>query len=55
MEFSAIQRKRLQEIASEAKEVVGGCLHPDGQPMTFAELEDECIEAGDLMTSAMLG
>ncbi len=55
MELSATQRERLREIAAEAKEIVGGCLHPDGRPMTFAELEDECIEAGDLMTSAMLG
>jgi hypothetical protein len=54
MRLSAIQRKRLKEIAAEAKEIVGGCLHPDGRPMTFAELEDECIEAGDLLTSAML-
>ena len=54
MELSAIQRARLEEIAAEAKEIVGGCLHPDGRPMTFAELEDECIEAGDLLTSAML-
>ena len=55
MKLSANQRERLQEIATEAKEIVGGCLHPDGRPMTFAELEDECIEAGDLLTSAMLG
>jgi len=54
MTLSAAQRERLQEIAAEAKEIVGGCLHPDGRPMTFAELEDECIEAGDLLTSAML-
>jgi hypothetical protein len=50
----AIQRKRLQEIAAEAKEIVGGCLHEDGRPMTFAELEDECIEVGDLLSSAVL-
>ena len=55
MELSATQRERLHEIAAEAKEIVGGCLHSDGRPMTFAELEDECIEAGDLITSAMLG
>ena len=54
MGLSASQRERLQEIAQEAKEIVGGCLHPDGRPMTFAELEDECIEAGDLLTAAML-
>lgn len=54
MKLSANQRERLKEIVTEAKEIVGGCLHPDGRPMTFAELEDECIEVGDLLTSAML-
>ena len=54
MGLSVIQRKRLQEIAVEAKEIVGGCLHEDGRPMTFAELEDECIEAGNLLSSAVL-
>ena len=54
MKLSATQRERLQEIAREATEIVGGCLHPDGRPMTFAELEDECIAVGDLLTSAML-
>ena len=54
MKLSATQRERLQEIATEATEIVGGCLHPDGRPMTFAELEDECIETGDLVMSAML-
>lgn len=54
MGLSVSQRQRLQDIAQEVKEIVGGCLHPDGRPMTFAELEDECIEAGDLLTAAML-
>ena len=54
MGLSASQRERLREIAAEAKEIVGGCLHPDGRPMTLAELEDECIEASDLLSSAML-
>jgi hypothetical protein len=54
MGLSAAQRRRLEEIAQEAKEIVGGCLHPDGRPMTFSELEDECIEAGDLLAAAML-
>lgn len=54
MGLSAAQRRRLEEIAEEAREIVGGCLHPDGRPMTFAELEDECIEAGDLFTATML-
>ena len=54
MGLSATQRERLQEIAAEAKQIIGGCLHPDGRPMTFAELEEECIEVGDLLSSAML-
>lgn len=54
MRLSAEQRDRLQELAREAKEIVGGCLHADGRAMTFSELEDECIEAGDLLTAAML-
>lgn len=54
MGLSAAQRERLKEIAREAKEIVGGCQHPDGRAMTFAELEDECIEAGDFLTAAML-
>ena len=44
MRLSGSQRERLQEIAREAREIVGGCLHSDGRPMTFSELEDECIE-----------
>jgi hypothetical protein len=54
MGLSATQRDRLRQIADEVKEIVGGCLHADGRPMTFAELEDECIEAGDLLTAAVL-
>ena len=54
MGLSASQRVRLQEIARAVRDIVGGCLHPDGRPMTFAELEDECIEAGDLLTAAVL-
>jgi hypothetical protein len=54
MGLSAAQRDRLQELAREAKEIVGGCLDADGRPLTFSELEDECVEAGDFLTSAML-
>lgn len=54
MGLSSAQKERLREIAAEAREIVGGCLHPDGRPMTFAELEEECIEAGDLLSSAIL-
>ena len=54
MSLSASKRERLQEIANELQEIVGGCMHDDGRPMTFAELEEECIEAGALVTAAML-
>ena len=46
MNLPVAKRERLQQIAEEAAEILGGCLHPDGSPMTFAELEDECISAG---------
>ena len=54
MGLSAAQRQRLQQLAQEAKEILGGCYHPDGRPMTFAELEDECIEFGDSLTAIVL-
>ena len=54
MELSASQRQRLQQKVREIREILGGCLHPDGRPKTFAELEQECIEAGDLLTAAIL-
>lgn len=54
MGLSTAQRSRLVELSREAGEILGGCLHSDGRPMTFAELEDECIEAGDLFTAAIL-
>jgi len=54
MGLSAAQRERLAEFSRQAGEILGGCTHTDGRPMTFAELENECIEAGDLLTSAIL-
>jgi hypothetical protein len=54
MDLSVDERRRLQELVREAKEIVGGCLAGDGRPKTFAELEDECIEVGDLFTAGLL-
>ena len=54
MDVSVEKRRRLQELIEEAKEILGGCLHADGRPRTFAELEDECIEVGDLFTAELL-
>jgi hypothetical protein len=54
MELSAEQRRRLDELAREAREIIGGCCHPDGRPLTFAELEDECIAVSDFFSSTLL-
>ena len=54
MGLSALQRQRLKEIAQEVQGILGGCVHSDGRPMTFAELEDECLDFGDLLTAEVL-
>lgn len=54
MSLSASKRDRLKQIAAEMQDILGGCVHPDGRPMTFLELEDECVEAGDLLTAAAI-
>ena len=38
MRLSTAQRERLQEIAREAREIIGGIDHADGRAMTFAEI-----------------
>jgi hypothetical protein len=54
MNLSASKRERLKQMAAEVQEILGGCVHPDGRPMTFSELEDECVEAGDLLTAGVI-
>lgn len=54
MSLSANKRERLKQIAAEVQEILGGCVHPDRRPMTFSELEDDCIEAGDLLTARVI-
>jgi len=54
MDLSLQKRRRLAELVEEARDILGGCLHQDGRPKTFAELEDECIEVGDLFTAELL-
>ncbi len=54
MNLSVDQRRRLSDLTEELHEILGNSLHPDGRPMTFAELEDECIEVGDLLTATVL-
>jgi len=54
MSLSASKKERLKQIAAEVQEILGGCAHADGRPMTFSELEDECTEAGDLLTAGVI-
>ena len=54
MSLSARQRQRLVEMSGELQEMLGGCTHADGCPKTFAELEDECVEAADLLAAVTL-
>jgi hypothetical protein len=54
MRLSASKRERLKQIGAEVQEILGGCVHPDGRPMTFSELEDECVEAGDPLTAGVI-
>ena len=54
MNLSANQRRRVAELTEELYSILGNSLHPNGRPMTFAELEDECIEIGDVLTAAVL-
>lgn len=54
MKLSADDRRRLNELAEEMASILGGSRNSDGQAKTFAELEDECIEATDLLAAATL-
>ena len=54
MSLSASKRERLKQIAEEVQEILGGCVDSEGRPMTFSEIEDECIEAGDLLTTCVI-
>lgn len=54
MSLSSSKKERLKQIVAEVQKIMGGCVHPDGRPMTFSELEDECIEAGDLLTAGVI-
>lgn len=54
MSLSGEQRRRVADLTRELYEILGNSVHSDGRPMTFSELEDECIEVGDLLTAAVL-
>jgi hypothetical protein len=54
MILSTEQRARLKQVAAEVQEILGGPLWADGQAKTFDELEGECVEVGDWLTSQVL-
>jgi hypothetical protein len=54
MGLSASKKQLVRQKVQEIRELLGSPVHPDGRPKTFAELEDECIEVGDLLSAAML-
>jgi hypothetical protein len=54
MSLAGEKRERLRELVREAREITGGCLDSEGRPKTFAEMEDECIELGDLLAAELL-
>lgn len=51
MVISSEDRKRAQELAGELVKITGGRFKADGKSKTFAEIEDETIQLGDLITS----
>jgi hypothetical protein len=54
MKLSAERRRQLEQIAAEVQEILGGPVAADGRAKTFDELEDECVEVGDWLTSQVL-
>lgn len=54
MDLSSEQRRRVEAILSELQEVLGSNVRADGRAKTFDELEDECVEVGDWLTSQVL-
>lgn len=54
MSLSQKQQVRLQELAREAQKILSESQQPNDRPMTFAELEEASIEAGDFMTALMM-
>jgi hypothetical protein len=54
MELSLEQRRRVEAIVGELQEILGANVRADGGAKSFAELEDECVAAGDWLTSQVL-
>lgn len=54
MKLSIEQRQRLEELSRELQEILGANVRAVGRAKTFEELEDECVEVGDWLTSQVL-
>lgn len=54
MKLSSAPRRRVEAIVVELQEVFGSNVGAEGRAKTFEELEDECVEVGDWLTSQVL-
>ena len=54
MSLSEKQRSRLLELGRQAEEILRESKKRGDRPLTFAELEEASIEAGDFMTAVMM-
>jgi hypothetical protein len=54
MDLSSERRRRMEAILGEMQEILGPNVRADGRAKTFDELEDECVEVGDWLTSQVL-
>jgi hypothetical protein len=54
MKLSLEQRRRVEAIVGELQDILGSNVRDDGRAKTFDELEDECTEVGDWLTSQVL-
>jgi hypothetical protein len=54
MKLSSEQRRQMDVIIGELREILGSNVCSDGRPKTFDELEEECVEMGDWLTSQVL-
>ena len=54
MKLSAEQRCRVEALIDQLQDVFGSNVGSDGRAKTFDELEGECTEVGDWLTSQVL-
>jgi hypothetical protein len=54
MNLSAEQRRRAETLVDQMQDILGSNAWSDGRAKTFDELEGECLEVGDWLTSRAL-